>query len=76
MSCMDDIHHGGDTLEDDDASVSIEISVAENVYVSIKTNVKGYDDVLKDAKEISRELRDHLYSVEKRKEKVSHRAYG
>jgi len=38
--------------------------------------VKSYDDVLKDAKEISRELRDHLYSVEKGKEKVSHRAYG
>ena len=73
---MENIHHGGDTLEDNDERVSIEISVAENVYVLIKTNVKGYDDVLKDAKEISRELRDHLYSVEKRKEKVSHRAYG
>ena len=70
------IHSGGDTLEENDESVSVEISIAENVYVSIKTNVKSYDDVLKDAKEISRELRDHLYSVEKKKEKVSHRAYG
>ena len=63
-------------MEDNEESVSIEISVAENVYVSIKTNQKSYDKVLKDAKEISRELRDQLYSIEEGKEKVSHRAYG
>ena len=45
-------------MDEDDERVSVEISLAENVYVTIKTSVKGYDDVLKDARDIAKELND------------------
>ena len=65
-----------DDDKDDEVQVSIEISLAENVYVSIKTNQKGYDDVLKDAREVVKELNEYLEKRHKVSEQNSNKLYG
>ena len=62
--------------EYEEVHTSIEISIAENVYVSIKTNEKEYDDVLKDAREIVKELNGYLERRHKMLEKGSDKLYG
>ena len=63
-------------LEQEDERVSIEISVAENVFVSIKTSAKSYDEVLADAREIAKELKDGLCEMCKHRETNSTKLYG
>jgi hypothetical protein len=65
-----------DDAEPEDDHVSIEISLAENVYVSIKTNLKGYDDVLKDAREVVAELNTYMEKRHKMSENNSDKLYG
>ena len=59
-----------------DDTVSIEISLAENVYVSIKTTQKGYDEVLQDARDIIAELNEYLEKRHKVSETNSNKLYG
>ena len=65
-----------DEDEADEVQVSIEISLAENVYVSIKTNQKGYDEVLKDARDVVKELNEYLEKRHKGSEQNSNKLYG
>ena len=65
-----------DSDEADEVQVSVEISIAENVYVSIKTNQKGYDEVLKDARDIVKELNEYLEKRHKVSEQNSNKLYG
>jgi hypothetical protein len=67
---------GVHAMDEDDERVSVEISLAENVYVTIKTSVKGYDDVLKDARDIAKELNEYLEKRHKASEKNSDKLYG
>jgi len=62
--------------ESEEQNVSIEISLAESVYVSIKTNQKGYDQVLSDARAKVKELNEYLDKRYKVSEKISDKLYG
>lgn len=64
------------TNSPDGTTVEVEISVAEEVYVSIKTNRESYDRVLKDAKKIAKNLKEQLCATCKLRERTSGRSYG
>lgn len=63
-------------MEEAEERVSIEISVAENVYVSIKVSDEKYEKVLKDARAIAGELKEHLCSICQEKGKIEGKLYG
>jgi hypothetical protein len=63
-------------MEDTEDRVSIEISVAENVYVSIKTSKESYNKVLKDAREIAKDLKEFSCASCQDRSETSRKSYG
>jgi len=59
-----------------DSKVSIEISIAEHMFVSIETSSGDYDRVLKDAREIAKGLYEDLRKLHKESESSSNKLYG